>query len=361
MPRARVLIVDDSVVVRRIVAQTLSADPDLDVIGSASDGRSALDKIARDEPDLVLLDLEMPGMDGLETLRELRKLRPRLPVLIFSALTERAGELTLEALSAGASDYVTKPTRVGAEVVSVDRVRTELLAKIKALVGRRAAPAREALAPALPLPTLRPSGFAPAMVELVVIGASTGGPNALEDLLIALPGSFPVPILIAQHMPQPFTRLFAERLDERTTLRAREAEHGARVRAGEVWVAPGDYHLIVARGAEGLVVRLNQDAPENACRPAVDVLFRSAAAVCGAGVLAVVLTGMGSDGMRGCQQIRAAGGQVLVQDEASSAIWGMPGSVAKAGLADAVLPLTQIAGAMHGRALVPSMRVAGAR
>jgi two-component system chemotaxis response regulator CheB len=299
-------------------------------------------------------------MDGLEALREIRKSHPRLPVLIFSALTERAGELTLEALREGASDYITKPTSVGDAVNPVERVRAELLAKIKALVSRRAA-AREAAIPALPVAAPRSRGLFPPAVELVVIGASTGGPNALEDLLIALPGDFPVPIAIAQHMPQPFTRLFAERLDQRTALRTREAEHGARPRAGEVWIAPGDYHLAVARDSEGLLLHLNQGPQENACRPAADVLFRSAVASCGSGVLAVVLTGMGCDGMRGCEGIRAAGGQVVVQDEASSVIWGMPGSVARAGLADAVLPLARIADALIDRVQLLFGRAVGAR
>jgi len=345
--RTRVLIVDDAVVVRRIVAGVLDAEPAIEVVGTAPDGQVALDMIARLHPDLVTLDVEMPGMDGLATLSELRARHPRLPVIMFSTLTERGAATTLEALLRGANDYVTKPANVGGVQEAMARVREQLVPKILALCPSPAAPAPSAPpgpAPRLPARAVaapdrpRPRGRA-APVSLIAIGVSTGGPNALADLVPRLPADLGVPVVIVQHMPPMFTRLLAERLDARSALHVAEGADGAPVRPGQVWIAPGDRHLEVERRAGGLRLRTTLEPPENSCRPAVDVLFRSAVAADGPGVLAVVLTGMGVDGRRGAELVRAAGGRVLAQDEESSVVWGMPGAVVRGGLADEVVPL----------------------
>lgn len=346
MPKIRVLIVDDSVVVRRIVSDVLTADPELEVAGTAANGRIALAKIPQVNPDVITLDVEMPEMNGLETLAEIRKLYPRLPVIMFSTLTQRGAATTLDALTLGATDYVTKPANVGSVAAAQQSLREQLVPKIKVFCGRAARLTPTSLKAgegvSRSLPTLRPVK-AGGIVDIVAIGVSTGGPNALAELVPELPADFPVPIVIVQHMPPVFTRLLAERLDSQSSLAVSEAVPGEEVRAGHIYLAPGDYHMIVKR--EGAVVRLrtNQEQPENSCRPAVDVLFRSVADVYGAGSFGVVLTGMGQDGLRGCERIGEAGGQNIAQDEASSVVWGMPGFVAKAGLADQVLPLSSIA------------------
>jgi two-component system, chemotaxis family, protein-glutamate methylesterase/glutaminase len=347
MPKIRVLIVDDSVVVRRLVADALSADPDCEVVGSAANGKIALAKIPQVNPDVVTLDIEMPEMDGLVTLAEIRKTHPRLPVIMFSTLTERAAASTLKALTLGASDYVTKPSG-GSIAASLQQVRDQLLAKVRALGAGVLGDPRTAVRPRIPaLPVAPATARAPsasmAHIEVLAIGCSTGGPNALTTVLEAFPQSLPVPAVIVQHMPPIFTRLLADRLRAHTNLSVREAQGGEVLAPGEIWIAPGDYHMMVRR--EGMTRRLvlTQAPHENSCRPAVDVLFRSVAECYGGHTLAVILTGMGQDGLRGCEHVREVGGQIVAQDEATSVVWGMPGYVANAGLADAVLPLGQVA------------------
>ncbi len=337
MAPTRVLIVDDSAVVRKVVSSMLAADPEIVVAGTAGNGIQALARLPEVKADLVTLDIEMPGMDGLETLVEIRKVYPRLPVIMFSTLTERGAAATLDALARGASDYVTKPSAGGGLEQARDRVREELIRKIKSLCTVRVL--RETVTP----PPLRVASRPMARVELVAIGASTGGPNALTAVIPQFPADFPVPIVIVQHMPPIFTRLLAERLNGLGRLRVQEGKEGERLQRGQVWIAPGDRHMTVRRRGAGCVLGVNQDAPENSCRPAVDVLFRSVAQSYGASVLAVVLTGMGADGTRGAGVIREAGGEVIVQDEASSVVWGMPGSVVAASLADRVCALAEIA------------------
>lgn len=339
MRKIRVLIVDDAVVFRRLVAEELSTDPAIEVVGAAANGRIALAMLPQVNPDLVILDVEMPEMDGLTALRELRKIYPRLPVIMFSALTERGAEATLDALALGATDYFTKPTNVGGLDAALQVIRDELVPEIKALCGTSAAPAPMAAAP---IAAAKPGGGA-AAIEVVAIAASTGGPNALADVFDGLPADLPVPVAIVQHMPPTFTRLLAERLTARGAIRVEEGRPGASLRPSHAWIAPGDFHMTVAREGPQVRLRLNQEPHENSCRPAADVLFRSVAQAFGPGVLGVVLTGMGKDGLRGCEAIRAAGGQVIVQDEASSVVWGMPGYVARAGLAERVLPIGLIA------------------
>ncbi len=344
MAAINVLVVDDSVVIRRLVTTILDEDPDIAVVGTAANGRIALNKIPQVAPDLVTLDIEMPELDGLSTLRELRALYPRLPVVMFSTLTERAASATLEALALGANDYVTKPANVGSVQAGMDSIRAQMVPKIKALCAAR-------LQRPVSAPLQRPPAATAAAsradgpLDVLAIGCSTGGPDALAELLPRLPADFPLPVVVVQHMPPVFTKLFAQRLDARCALSVSEAQAGDELAPGRVLLAPGDHHMVLRRGAAGGVrVVLNQDTPENWCRPAVDPLFRSVAEVYGGRALSLVLTGMGQDGVRGCERLRSAGALVVVQDEATSVVWGMPGAVVQAGLAHKVLPLREICG-----------------
>jgi two-component system chemotaxis response regulator CheB len=343
----RVLIVDDSVTVRRAISDVLSADPELEVVGTAANGALGLTKMAQLSPDIVTLDIEMPEMDGLQTLVELRKLYPRLPVIMFSTLTERGGTATLDALARGASDYVTKPSNTGSMAQAQEHVRLELIPRIKALAGRsrrlpNAAPVA-APAPAARKP-VAPRRMLPTRADLLAIGVSTGGPNALAEIIPRLPADFPIPVVVVQHMPPVFTRLLADRLASTSKLKVREGVDGAVLEPGTVWIAPGNHHMLLRREADRVRLHLTSDPPENSCRPAVDPLFRSAAALYTSRVIGLILTGMGYDGLKGAELLHAAGSRVLAQDEATSVVWGMPGAVSQAGLADRVLPLEAIAG-----------------
>ena len=346
----RILLVDDSAVIRRLLTDVLSGDPALEVADSAANGRIALAKLPAVKPDIVILDVEMPEMDGLETLAEIRKRQPRLPVIMFSSITERGAAVTLEALALGANDYVTKPSNSGNMTTALQRVREELIPRIKTFCRLRPPPTPAPLnRPIAPQPEPRPGPLPVAprqrqRVDVVAIGISTGGPNALAALLPQLPANFPAPILIVQHMPPIFTRLLAERLAAQSLLSIAEGVEGDILRPGQVWLAPGGLHMALERQGTQVRLRLNQNPPENSRRPAVDVLFRSVAEVYRANALAVVMTGMGNDGLKGCEAIRRAGGQILAQDESSSVVWGMPGFVAKAGLADGQIALPQLAG-----------------
>ena len=354
----RVMVVDDSVVVRKIVTDVLSADPDIEVVGTAVNGKIAVGKLEQLKPDLITMDIEMPEMNGIEAVRAIRsgaggQGRSRVPIIMFSTLTERGASATLDALSAGANEYVTKPANVGSVGQSMESVREQLIPKIKALTGRPVSmgPARTA-APVPPPPPAAPRTGPGKKPAVLVIGSSTGGPEALARVLPQLAASIPVPVLVVQHMPPVFTRQFAQRLDRLCALRVVEASDGAPLVPGTVHVAPGDYHLVVrANGARNarrtLTTGLNQGPPENFCRPAVDPLFRSVVTAYDGAVLAVVLTGMGSDGRNGAGEIRAAGGTVLVQDQNSSVVWGMPGAISQAGYADEVLPIDRIPEAIN--------------
>lgn len=366
--RTRILIVDDSVVMRSLLRSVVSADATLEVAGTAADGASALKVLDSSRPDLILLDVEMPIMDGLATLRELRRRGYKMPVIMCSSLTQRGATVTIEALASGASDYVAKPARQVDRETALRALGQDLSAKIHALTPASKGPAwapsqysaptqLPSVSPGLPTGLGKGTVFAPAgpsaqrtqpitsRPSILAIGVSTGGPAALDTILPLLPGDFPLPVLIVQHMPDLFTRMFAERLNGRCKLRVCEAAEGDKVAAGTISIARGNWHLEVraaARQSFSATLHLNQGPLENHCRPAVDVLFRSLAAIYGGGVLAVVLTGMGSDGTLGCRTIREHGGAVLAQDQASSTVWGMPGSVAQAGLAQKVLPLGEI-------------------
>jgi two-component system chemotaxis response regulator CheB len=352
---------------RNLLRSVVHTDKRLEVVGTAADGASALRAIDSLRPDLVLLDVEMPGMDGLSTLKQIRKSGRRLPVIMCSALTHRGAKVTIDALASGAADYVAKPSGQVSRDAATQSLAHDLIPKILALTGSVAhtaptppgrgltiggshLPSMQSMAvpfPAAPsanqiLPTTCPS--------VVVIGVSTGGPAALDEVLPALPASFPLPVLIVQHMPELFTRLLAERLNARCALRVLEPKSGDPIRPGTVYIARGDWHLSIANSdrpislaAPHQSVRLTQEAAENHCRPSVDVLFRTAVAAYGSRVLGVILTGMGCDGLAGCRLIREHNGMVVVQDQPTSAVWGMPGAVAHAGLAHRILPLGAIA------------------
>lgn len=334
----RILVVDDSAAIRGVVSSTLSADPELRVAGTAADGVQGLARVAECRPDVVLLDVEMPVMDGLTMLRELRRAHPRLPVVMFSTLTERGAKVALDALVAGANDYVAKPKGATGDEVAA-RIREDVIPKLKQFRRAPIAPGGTAASPG-PRVTPRPRADA---VAAVVVGVSTGGPVALSEFLPAFVKTAGVPVLIVQHMPAVFTGHLAEQLTKVCGLPVREATDGHELGSGDVLLAPGGRHLKVARSGPKVITQLDDGPPENACRPAADVLFRSAAAVWGGATLAVVLTGMGKDGLKGSEAIHAAGGTILVQDEITSVVWGMPGHVARAGLAEAVLPLRQLA------------------
>src|ERR1700693_5352576 len=286
MAPIRILVVDYSVVIRRLLSDTLSGDPALEVVGTASDGRIALAKISLLKPDLITLDIEMPVMDGLETLATVRKFYTKLPVIMSSTLTKRGAAATLDALSLGASDYSTKPSHTGSPAVALEHIRIELIPKIKALCGIAS------------LNLLPPQGTGPALkvrvrsnprIEIVAIGNSTGGPAALAEVLPRIPNDFPVPIVVVQHMPPIFTHLLAKRLASRSAIPVEEGRSGVVLSPGHAWIAPGNFHMKVIRAGAGWCLNLNQGSKENSCRPAVDALFRSVAAACGANVLGVVM------------------------------------------------------------------------
>lgn len=335
----RVLVVDDSAVMRALLRMTLQSCPEVELAGMAFDGVAGVEAIERLRPDLVLLDIEMPRMNGLEALSEIQARGLAVKVIMCSTLTRRGASITLEALARGAVDYVTKPMAQNGVRDGVEALSLELLPKIRALFPRVPTLAgREPRSIALRGSRHIPEGDRRARPGLLVVGVSTGGPAALEKFLPALPSDFPLPVLVAQHMPPLFTALLAERLDGMCSMPVHEATSLESVQSGTVVLARGDSHMQIAGSAAHPVLRLTQTIVGEFCRPSVDVLFRSAAAVYGAGVVAVVLTGMGSDGLDGCRAIHAAGGRILAQNRETSAVWGMPCVVVEAGLADKVLP-----------------------
>lgn len=359
----RVLAADDSAVVRGIMRKLFQMQaeaparglPPMELCGTAQDGQECLEAVARLNPDVLVLDLEMPRLNGLDVLDRLRVQSPGLPVIMCSSHTERGAQSTLEALARGASDYVMKPSEQRGLAAALQSLSQQLLPKIAALVQRRRRTAAGALAVARPASSHKTPEKEGAPIEAVVIGLSTGGPSALENMLPKLPPSFPVPILIVQHMPKLFTGALADRLNRCCALRVMEAYDGAPIIPGTIWLAPGDSHMEVAPRWVGFGtddgtmtgratrIKLHQQAPLNHCRPSVEYLFHSAARIYGAGALALMMTGMGSDGLEGARAVHKAGGTVLAQDEATSAVWGMPGRVAEAGIASAVVPLGSIA------------------
>ncbi len=355
-----VLIVDDSVVVRGVISSLLEQDRDIEVTGTAANGKIGLEKISRLNPDVVLLDIEMPTMNGLDMLKELRQRDPHLPVIMFSSLTERGAAATMDALLLGANDYVCKPGGTAMQDAEAGKqaIRQELIPKIKQFATARGKrPASKSAAVTKPVRR----SVVQHRVDVVAIGVSTGGPQALAQLLPTFVPDCPVPILVVQHMPPMFTRHLASRLAGTFDLKVCEAEQGCQLQPGHVYIAPGGYHMQVERIDAGSRIRLNKDPPENACRPSVDTLLRSVAETYGAASLTVVLTGMGNDGTRGCRQLFELGGRIIVQDEQSSVVWGMPGHVAGQGLADKVLPLGQIGAEITRRVWAKRSRVVNQR
>jgi len=349
-PQYRVMVVDDSAVIRGIFRRTLEDDPAIKVVATAGNGQAALDALKGQDIDVIVLDIEMPVMDGLTALPKLLQASPSVKVIMASTLTRENADISLKALSLGAADYIPKPTSK-LEIHSAKNFQRDLREKVRALGARRHGEARragrtEAAAPS-PRPAQQPIALRPTAriaPRILAIGSSTGGPQALVRLLGELRGALDLPIVVTQHMPKTFTAILAEHLTKASGRACAEAVDGEPIVAGRVYVAPGDQHMEVAPGHGAQpVIRLTRNPPENFCRPAVDPMFRSLAAVYGSKVLAVVLTGMGQDGLDGGKALVQAGANLIAQDEASSVVWGMPGAVANAGLCAAVLPLGEIA------------------
>lgn len=357
----RVLLCDDSSVMRRLIKTALQTDPNVKVIGEAKHGKDACDQAATIKPDVIIMDVEMPVMDGIDAVRTLRKRRMEIPVIMFSSLTSRGAEATLDAIEAGASDFATKPVAAGHIDDAIRHVQNDLIPKVHHW-GRR--PRRVFNPPATkpPVAAGRAVPTTPAQnrplqnrseqkrparktgtAAAIAIAVSTGGPHALSRIIGQLPVNLNASVLIAQHMPPVFTGLLAERLAAQKGHQVKEATEGDVVEPGTILIAPGDFHMTVERDSTLVRARLGQGVPENSCRPSADPLFRSVAAVYGRNCLGVVLTGMGSDGVNGAAVLSQTGAKIIAQDKETSVVWGMPGNVVDRGLADRVLPLEQIA------------------
>ncbi|NMB25966.1 MAG: chemotaxis response regulator protein-glutamate methylesterase [Firmicutes bacterium] len=349
MAKARVLVVDDSAFMRKVISDMIAEDGAFEVIGTARDGLDALEKIKRLQPDVVTLDVEMPRKDGLATLREIMNTQP-VPVIMLSSVTQSGATATMEALALGAVDFVPKPS--GSISLDIADVRDELIRKLKAAVGAkiqitrpRALPiASTILRPKAPTRRPMPVGqITPSNDVLIVIGSSTGGPRALEEVIRQLPGDLPAGVLVIQHMPAGFTRSMAERLDQIADVRVKEAEDGDRVSGGVVYIAPGDYHMTVSPEQ---VIRLEQTPPVNYVRPSIDVTMLTLPPIYSGKLIGVILTGMGKDGAEGMAKIKEAGGVTIVQDEYTSTIYSMPKAVVESGNADFILPIDRIGDAV---------------
>ena len=332
---ARVMICDDSAVIRGAISRMLEADPGVQVVARVANGQMAVDELKRTQVDVLVLDIEMPVMDGLTALPLLLRADPGLKVIMASTLTTRGADIALRALRLGAADYVPKPSAVHGD----ETFRRELLEKVKGLARLR----RRVTQPVREAPNLRLRPAAVVAPRLLAIGSSTGGPQALFTLVQGLGKTLNVPVVLTQHMPATFTPILAEHISKIGGLPCAEAKHGETLAAGRIYLAPGDRHLMIDGGRTGLQARLTQDPPENFCRPSVDPMLRSATEACQGRVLVAMLTGMGQDGLAGTRRVIEAGGSAIAQDEATSVVWGMPGAVANAGLCVAVLPLPRIA------------------
>jgi two-component system, chemotaxis family, protein-glutamate methylesterase/glutaminase len=331
------MVCDDSAVIRGALSRILEADPEISVVAKVENGKLAVDQVRAAKVDVVVLDIEMPVMDGITALPQILRADPGVRVIMASTLTTRGAEIALRALRLGASDYVPKPSSIG--TVNDDGFKRELLEKVKGLarMRRRATlPSRERA----PI-SLRPAPRIPA--RLLAVGSSTGGPQALFTLVQGLGRMLTVPVVITQHMPATFTPILADHLNRLGMMPCTEARDGESMVAGRIYLAPGDKHLLVEGTRAGLRTRLSTDPPENFCRPSVDPMLRSATAACEGRVLVAMLTGMGQDGLAGTRKVIESGGAAIGQDEATSVVWGMPGAVATAGLCNAVLPLPKIA------------------
>jgi len=348
----RVMVVDDSAVIRGLITRILDADPKLRVVASVSDGQRAVDRVAKTEIDVIILDIEMPVMDGLTALPQILKADPKVKILMASTLTLRNADISMRALRLGATDYIPKPT-ASSHINGRDEFGRSLIEKVRSLgqarrrerIGARRTPlALPGASPAKAATnvTLRPAGKV--KPRIIAIGSSTGGPQALFKLLGGLTKQVKLPIVITQHMPPKFTTILAQHIGQNTGWPTAEATDGVVVEPGCIYIAPGDFHMIAEGQGTKTVLRLATTPPENFCRPAVDPMLRSLCDIYGPAILTVILTGMGSDGLKGAQRVVEKGGTVIAQDEASSVVWGMPGAVATHGLCSAVLPIEQLAG-----------------
>jgi two-component system chemotaxis response regulator CheB len=354
--KIRVLVVDDSAVIRGLVTRWLSGEADIEVVGAAVNGKDGVDHAEKFKPDLIILDIEMPVMDGVTALPAIRKVAPNARVIMASTLTQRGAEVTIKALAAGASDYIPKPD--ASQLAGAADYKRDLLAKVRSL-GARAVSAANlsqiysaaslvssgARAKVPPGPTLR-AVTQKLVPEAIFIGSSTGGPEALSEVIEGLAGKLRVPVFITQHMPPLFTKILADHLSKQTKASVVEASDGLQAQPGVFYIAPGDRHMNVSRHLGVTRISLSDAPPENFCRPAVDPMFRSAAETYGEKALAVILTGMGQDGLLGAKPLVNKGAQLIVQDEETSVVWGMPGAVARAGLATACKPIQEIAPAI---------------
>ena len=341
--KIRVLVVDDSVVVRRLISRVVEEDPCLELAGTARDGRDALSKITLLRPHVVTLDVEMPELDGIATLRKIMEMHLDVRVIMLSSLTAKGSQTTVDALMLGASDYVTKP-QGDAAGHAFESLAVELVEKIRALFHsliNHPLPGHSAALVQMP-PALLAAAAALQRPEVFAIGVSTGGPSALTEALPAIPKDFRLPIVITQHMPPLFTHILAERLSKICQIPVVEAKEGMIASPGQALIAPGDFHMRLVRDGHDLAVRLDQGPQENSCRPAVDVMLRSIAECCKGRAIVAILTGMGQDGLVGVRQLKDLGASIIAQDAATSVVWGMPGAIVSANLADAVLPLARI-------------------
>ena len=363
----RVMVVDDSAVIRGLISRMLSSEPSITVVASVGNGQMAIDALSRHDVDVIIMDIEMPVMDGLTALPKLLEVDPEVRIVMASTLTARNAETSMRALELGASDYIPKPTSTR-EISGGDDFRRELVEKVRVLglrpkrglrrrpLGEPARPvetprpggAPRPAAPPRPVPSLYPPGPiqlrppSPIRPSILAIGSSTGGPPALFAVLREIPPSIELPVLITQHMPPTFTTILAQHIERNSKLPCREAADGEPIVSGRIYLAPGNFHMVVESQDGKPVTRLNQDPPESFCRPAVDPMLRSLVKIYHGRVLAVILTGMGADGLKGCREVVGAGGTVFAQDEASSVVWGMPGAVATAGICSAVIPLKDV-------------------
>ena len=344
--RIRVLIVDDSSSMRNLLTRVLSEEPWIEIVGTASDGEDALRRAAEMRPDVITLDVEMPRLNGIDALKRLRKSWPSVIVIMLSSLTETGAAATIDALMSGANDYVSKTHPPGNTEAPQARLRRELVTRIRQFFTPPELPAPVILPPPKPAAVMPPvvaGAPRPATRRRVIaIGVSTGGPTALNDVIPLLPSTLSVPVLVVQHMPAMFTRILADRLNTVSPLRVCEGADGMPVEPGHVYIAPGGFHMTVRKGAGREQIALDESPPEHSCRPAVDVMLRSVNAVYGKSTVAVILTGMGQDGLLGCQALKKNGACIIAQDERSSVVWGMPGAVTRAGIADAVVDLKNI-------------------
>ena len=350
--KIKVLVVDDAAVFRQSVSSVLNADTDIYVVGSAPNGKIAMAKIEQFNPDVVTLDIEMPEMDGLETLKNIKIKFPHIGVIMFSVHTERGAKQTIEALSLGAFDFVTKPSGTGSFSASMNRIKEELVPLIKEFWAKTNRKSDNRVV--IPKPVIRkpvtpsmPGGLKIKIKkDAIAIGVSTGGPNALAEIIPKFPAHIGIPIFIVQHMPPIFTKQLADRLNSKSNLTVVESKDNEIIKPDHVYIAPGNYHMEVKDRNAEKIISLNQGPLENSCRPAVDVLFRSVARLYGKKSLGVILTGMGKDGFLGSEMMKQNGSYILAQDQESSVVWGMPRFIVEGGISDEVISLNEMTNAI---------------